>query len=200
MARRPREDFAPSSFTARPTEREPIRTGPRTVLPRQFEISARVDSLHVVLDVLVEIPGFTRVTSLRIAPVSMTGSVTSSAMRHEVLIDQLVRLAVAELEESWEEAAEFPGGWRTASEGPGQFYIGSPYRRPLRGELLAEAARVYNQATANENPAPTLAVAAELQFQRSQASRLIRAARDAGLIPPVERRRGKPGRQTERRT
>lgn len=191
MARRPREDFAPSSFTARTTEQNPIRTGPRTVLPRQFEISARVGSLHVVLDVLVEIPGFTRVTSLRIVPVSMTGSVTSSAMRHEVLIDQLVRLAVAELEEPWEEAPEFPGGWRTASEGPGQFYIGGPFRRPPRGELVAEAARVYNEAAAKPGAAPTLAVATALQFQRSQASRLIRAAREAGLIPPVEPKAGK---------
>jgi predicted GIY-YIG superfamily endonuclease len=49
----------------------------------------------------------------------------------------------------------------------------------------AAAAGFYLAAQASGSPAPTLAVAAAMGVSRSQASRYVRAAREAGLLPPT---------------
>lgn len=62
-------------------------------------------------------------------------------------------------------------------------------RRDMTPERLAEVARVYNSA--KDTGAPTKAVAVflgtpEAPYSAAQASRWVKAARDAGLIPPLE--------------
>lgn len=60
----------------------------------------------------------------------------------------------------------------------------APLPRGVRARA-ATAAKVYLEAQNKGNNAPTEAVAAMLDVSRSQASRYVRAARDAGLLPPA---------------
>ncbi len=57
--------------------------------------------------------------------------------------------------------------------------------RHTAAEKVNAAARAYNAAVAAGDRAPTAATANALGYQRTQASRLIRQARDRGLIPPA---------------
>lgn len=70
-----------------------------------------------------------------------------------------------------------------------------PCRRPRRGspitrQHLEEVAQTYRDAF-QRGDRPTRAVQATFSVERATASRWVRAARDAGLLPPAE-----PGRAT----
>ncbi len=109
------------------------------------------------------------------------------------VVDQLIKRAVTQLEEPCEEApqaSKFPGAFRLPDDAEGTFYLGARFARrarPMSAELVSEAARIYNAAVAAGSRSPALAVANELGYSRSQASRLIRAARNETKIPPPER-------------
>lgn len=67
-----------------------------------------------------------------------------------------------------------------------------------RGELLVEVARVYSRAVALRDPRPVVAVCEEFVWSKAHANRLIREARDIGLLPPSGREKKDTKPRTQR--
>jgi hypothetical protein len=192
---RPPRDFQVAEFRAQAEERSAaIRNGPQTAIPSRFTAVARLvePPVHVSLWAVADNDGYGHVRVWRLeienAEAMSAGSITTSRLR-ELLVDQLVKRAVKELEVPWtarpehgEDAFEIPG------DSEATVRVGLPpagERRALPDVSVDEAATIYNDAVHAGNRAPTLAVARELDYSRSHASRLIREARRRGLIPAV---------------
>jgi hypothetical protein len=190
VPRRP-TDYALEGFTALPIEPAvPVRNGLTTAIPDHFEVFARVEGLNIRIEARAAFGagGHVRVTGLTVNPADfVSGTITSSGLRRAVLVDELVRRAIAELEVPWTDlpdaglnVGQVPG------DQPGEAWYSPPsgQRRRPQEDLVAQAARIYNAALEKGSRAPTMAVGLQLRYSRSQASRLVRAAREQGLIAP----------------
>jgi hypothetical protein len=159
---------------------------------------ARLDDLGLTVSFRVRVdPGGTiRVADLAIHPTASPaeGAITSRALRG-IRLDQLAREAVRQLEQPASMREDVaPGAFQVAGDPSDQAWVSPvPGRRRAPRELAEQAARIYTEAVAKGSRAPTLAVAHELGYSRSQASRIVRAARDAGLLG------GRPDQDAEAR-
>lgn len=179
MARQPTGDYDVDVVRVSPHHYAPlVRTGTTTGAPGTFSTTCYVDEGRLaVIGVITVIPGGQAVmVEMTVhggpATATTTAPVTTSSLRR-ILVDQIVRAAVTEA---------------TVDMPPDD--VGDPSTLGERMESAsqaraAEAAKHYLAAQASGSSAPTLAVAAEMDVSRSQASRYVRAARDAGLLPPT---------------
>lgn len=164
-----------------------LLTRPGSAAPSIIDAVARLDDvgLTVRFQVRVDPGGTIRVARLAVDPAGSPaeGAVTSRALRG-IRLDQLAREAVRQMEQPAamrEDVA--PGAFQVPGDPAGQAWVSPvPGRRRAPRELAERAARIYTEAIAQGSRAPTLAVAHELGYSRSQASRILRAARDAGLL------------------
>lgn len=140
----------------------------------------------VELTVHVDSGGSIRVTHLAITPHGRPANrvITTRALR-ALKLDQLARDVVRQLEQPVTEREDMGSGvFQVPGDSPNAFWVSRPVpgRRPTPRELAEKAARIYAEAKAEGSRAPTNAVASELGYSRSQASRMIRTARDLGLL------------------
>jgi hypothetical protein len=142
----------------------------------------------VTLQIRVDVGGTIRVAEMGIhaRETPTYGAITSRSLR-SIRLDQIARDAVRQLEyrvSMREDVA--PGAFQQATDEPNTYWVpGSgqvPGRRRTPREQAEEAARIYAEAVASGSRAPTNAVADALGYSRSQASRMIRTARDLGLL------------------
>lgn len=166
-----------------------LLTRPGRAAPSLVDAMAQLDDLGLTLSFRVRVdPGGTvRVVELTINPAAPgDGAITSRALRG-IRLDQLAKEAVRQQERPTTKRDDvFPGAFQVPGDPANQAWLSpAPGRRPTR-ELSNEAARIYTAAVEAGSRAPTLAVANELGYSRSQASRLIKAARDTGLIGPIQ--------------
>lgn len=173
---------------AQETERSMMMlTRPGYAAPSLIVAVARLEGLGLTvnLDVRVDQGGTVRVTAVRVQS-SAPGAVTSRALR-AIRLDQLARDAVQQLESPVSMRDDIaPGAFQVAGEPADQAWISPvPGRRQASPELAEQAARIYAAAVAEGSGSPTMAVAHRLGYSRSQASRFIKAAREAGLLDPA---------------
>jgi hypothetical protein len=144
--------------------------------------------IGITLIIRVDVGGNVRVAELTIhaQETPATAAITSRALR-SIKLDALAREAVRRLEGPVimrEDVA--PGAFQRPGDDPKTFWIPGggrvPGRRRTPREQAEEAAQIYSEAVGSGNRAPTKAVAAQLGYSRSQASRMIRTARDLGLL------------------
>lgn len=168
-----------------------LLTRPGRAAPSLIEAMARLDDLGLTLSFHVRVdPGGTiRVAALTIHPTGSPadGAITARALRG-IRLDQLARAAVRQQEQP---ASMLPdvglGAFQVPGDPADQAWVSPvPGRRRAPREKAEEAARIYIKAVASGSKAPTMAVANELGYSRSQASRLVRAARDAGLLDQAQ--------------
>lgn len=155
-----------------------VRTGPTTGAPATFSTTCYVDRSRIaIIGTIRVLPGgHAAMVEMTIQPGPATGSidtpVTTSALRR-VHVDQIVKAALAEA------TVDMPPGSDVDAERVTERVQSSVKAR------ASGAAKVYADAVAQGSKAPTEAVAAALGVSRPQASRYVRAARDAGLLPPT---------------
>lgn len=155
-----------------------VRVGPTTGAPATFSTTCYVDSgkLAVIGTIMVVPGGHATMVEMTIqggpATKSTITPVTTSSLRR-ILVDQIVKAALTEA------TVDMPPGGDVDGERVTERVQSSVKAR------AADAAKIYADAVAQGSKAPTEAVAAALGVSRPQASRYVRAARDAGLLPPT---------------
>lgn len=165
-----------------------IRRG--VAAPSTVHAAFKLANLGVVLALVVrvDIGGTVRVAELTIhaQETPSTSAITSRSLR-SIKLDALAREAVQRLESPVimrEDVA--PGAFQLPGDDPDTFWIPGGGRVPGRPrtprEQAGEAARIYTEALDSGSKAPTKAVAAQLGYSRSQVSRMLRTARDLGLL------------------
>lgn len=175
----------------RPHERAvAVRVGPTSVVPSRFtawvvlaEPRVRVDLELVVLSATKPV-----VRELTVTPsVDGAAPITTTTLRR-VLVDPIVKAVM-------DKAAKFsegrvidrsdvlPGAFQLPGDPDDEFRLTPPTDQP--NERVRQAAQIYGQAAAFGSRAPTEAVAQALNVSKAQASRYVRAAREANLLPPL---------------
>jgi hypothetical protein len=161
-----------------------VLTRPGVAAPQSIDATAQLEDvgLGVSLRVRVDPGGTARVVRLAVTPLGATvrdvertddgvllppAGITSRALR-VLRVDALAREAVRQQERP---VAAPDAGWNAGT------------RQRAAGDRAAVAAQVYLAAVKAGSRAPTLAVAAEFGYSRTHASRLIRQARDTGMLP-----------------
>jgi hypothetical protein len=194
MARKP-ATFEIRSVTVTPGPRAAmVRYGPTGALPSSFAavVDVHTPDLLVTLSI-VYIGHQPRVTGL-VVEVDPRRTITTSLLR-QVLIDPMLHAAIAAALQPLEEHPEVQeGAYRVAGDEEGTYRVSRARRRGTPGsdEQARQAAEIYKTAIAMGSGSPTLDVAKEMSYGRSQASRLIRAARNAGYLPAVNPTKGDP--------
>lgn len=155
-----------------------VRISPQTSVPERFRALIRLDEpdLRAVLTIRVDPSGRARVVGLEIETDQRDGAITTSLLR-QVLIDPMLRAALR--------AAQHPR-FPLVEQQDGQTAAAPSVAVDDR---VIQAAHLYREALASGDRAPTAAVAAAMGYSRAQASRYIRAAREANppLLPPARR-------------
>ena len=184
----------------------PVLTRPGYAAPSVIVASAELADVGLSLNFAVFVsPGGTfRVRRLTVSAAGSSAAITSRALR-TIRLDYLAHEAVRQHEQpvsmlpdhdsgafqAFQFAADATDPWgshgnfRDIRNPQDQIWRSSPAlgRRLTSREQAEQAARIYTEAVATGSRAPTQAVAAELGYSRSQASRMIRTARDLGLLP-----------------
>jgi hypothetical protein len=182
-----------------------VITRPGIAAPGSINATAQLEDagLAVGLRIRVDPGGTVRVIELRVTPLAAAvrvveradgegtvppGAVTSRALRG-IRIDELARAALRQQERPVVERGDLGAGVLQLPGDPCHrtWYTGAP--RPPRAELVTDAARAYAEAVTAGSRSPTMAVANALGCSRSQASRLIRQARDGGELTSAGVRR-----------
>jgi hypothetical protein len=192
VARKPKNFAIEVVGNVRPHERAfSVRVSPTAFVPSRFTAWVVLAQPRVRVDVELAIPPDGRqpiVRELTVTPgVDFAAPISTTTLRR-ILVDQIVRAVMAKA------AAISEGHVVDRSDiGPGMYQlVGDPednmrFTPPMTADqLTARAAQVYREAQESGSRAPTGAVAAALGYSRSQASRYVRAAREAGLLPRVE--------------
>jgi len=142
----------------------------------------------VALTVRVDVGGTVRVAELSVhaRETPTTAAITVRALR-SIKLDALAREAVRQCESPVIMREDvMPGAFQLPGDDPNVLWVPGGGRVPGRPhtprEQAERAAKLYTEAVASGSRAPTQAVAAELFCSRSHASRLIRSARDLGLL------------------
>lgn len=181
----------PDELRAEPGERSaPVLIRAGAAAPSVIRAACKLGDLRIGVTLLirVDVGGTVRVAELTIhaQETPTTAAITSRALR-SIKLDALAREAVRLLESPVvmrEDVA--PGAFQLPGDDPKTFWIPGGGRVPGRPRTprgqAEEAARIYSEAVEAGNRAPTKAVAAQLGYSRSQASRMIRTARDLGLL------------------
>lgn len=162
----------------------PIRTGPTTYVPSRF--TARLllaePKLVVDVDVVVGTGGQARLQELAVIADQAGAVPISSSTLRRILVDQVLRAVLTAASRS--DATDRP------DLRPGAFQLpGDEEEAWVEGKgtpQVRRAAQIYISARASGSRAPTEAVATEMNVSRSQASRYVRAARDAELLPEAD--------------
>lgn len=188
----------------------PVLTRPGFAVPDAIVASAELTDVQLTVTLFVRVAsgGTIRVARLAVQPVPYTGAAVTSRALRAVKVDQLAREAVRQLERPVSMREDFAEGAFQITEGAdiwanhghmrnirnpeSQMWrsLAVPGRRLTGREQAEQAARIYAEAVASGSRAPTQAVAHELGYSRSQASRMIRAARDLGLLGDLATHRG----------
>jgi hypothetical protein len=204
-----RTGMAFSLVVAHPAEGSTMLiTRPGTAAPDSAIATAQLDSvgLKVRFRIRVDPGGGARVVELSVWPLAAIvrttevadgdgavlppGAITSRALRG-IRLDELAREALRQVEMPAADRSDLrPGAFQLPGDPAGRTWYADPPPRRAQADLVATAARVYTAAVAAGSRAPTLAVAHALGYSRSQASRLIRQARDDGKIPPAPKGTG----------
>lgn len=195
----------PYDLVPRKTDRAyPRLTRSGFAAPSELVASADLEDIGLVVNfaVRVSVGGTINVVRLEVLPRDMGVQpvITARALR-AIRLDELAREAVRKLERPVVMRPDYgPGAFQIiddpdriwASHGSmrdltnpeDQIWVSRPVpgtRRTPR-EQAEIAARLYAEAVASGSRAPTQAVAGQLNVSRSQASRMIRTARDLGLL------------------
>jgi hypothetical protein len=167
-----------------------IRIGRSTAVPEEFTARFSLYEHEVLVFVVVRVDpgGQARILDLRVVVDEAGETITTTTLR-KVLVDQLLRAALSAATTKIEDRPDAhpdiePAPFQIAA-GDDRVYWSPP---PGASDKVAQAADAYREALASGSRAPTAAVAEALGYSRAQASRYIRAARDAGLLPRLEER------------
>lgn len=180
------KNFQIAAVSVRPTDRAAmIRISAAEAVPARF--TARVvltqPKLDVEITVVVESGGFPRAESLTVQATNTT-PLTGTTLR-QVLLDPILRAAIAEASVPAVDRSDVAAGaFQVEGEAERALWIGAA---PGSTERLRLAASIYNRRVAAGSRSPTQDMAEALNVSRPQASRYVKQARDAGLIPPAGR-------------
>jgi len=160
-------------------------------LPTQFW--ARIDDPSVPHTVMIEVhvsrgsPEVRQLVALRREDSYPFGSPVTSVSLRKVNVAACLRAALAEASRPRRDlrAPRWPGAFTVEGRGDEVFGGPSARRQPADSDRLDVVAEAYRAAKA-EGRSVRRAVMEACGVQTSQAARLIRAARDAGKIPPGE--------------
>jgi 8-oxo-dGTP diphosphatase len=160
-------------------------------LPTQFW--ARIDDPSVPHTVMIEVhvsrgsPEVRQLVAHRREDSYPFGSPVTSVSLRKVNVAACLRAALAEASRSRADlsAPRWPGAFTVEGRGDEVFGGPSARRHPADSDRLDVVAEAYRAAKA-EGRSVRRAVMEACGVQTSQAARLIRAARDAGKIPPGE--------------
>lgn len=171
---------------------EPVRTSPTAGVPPRFRAEVHLSEPRLVVYMTVRVipPGQPRVTEIEIRA-DPRDSISTTTLRR-VLVDPMLRAALTEAETPIEAADHIhPGAYRFPGAPEGTYWV-SPHPSTA-DERVPAAAAIYKSAVAAGSKAPTEAVALELRVSKASASRYVRAARAAGLLPKIKDRQPKSG-------
>lgn len=195
----------PYQLVAQHTDRaHPVLTRPGFAAPNELTASADLEEVGLVVTfaVRVAVGGTYHVVRLGVQPRGMgTQPVITSRALRAIRLDELAREAVRKLERPVVMREDYAPGAFQIIDDPERIWanygsfrdITNPedliwVSRPVLGQRRAPreqaeiAARLYTEAVASGSRAPTQAVADQLGYSRSQVSRMIRTARDLGLL------------------
>lgn len=183
----------------------PVLIRPGVAAPSLIIANAELADVGLLVSFTVRVAngGTIRVHRLNVQPLDMTSAnpaITSRALR-SIRLDELARQSVRELEQPVSMREDYAEGAFQMTADPDRIWASTmhmkdvqnpqdmlwvsrpvPGRRRTSREQAELAARVYAEAVDSGSRAPTQAVANELGYSRSQASRMIRTARDLGLL------------------
>lgn len=200
-------------LVAKHTDRAyPVLTRPGFAAPNELTASADLEDIGLVVTfaVRVAVGGTYHVVRLDVQPRGMgTQPVITARALRAIRLDELAREAVRKLERPVVMREDHAAGAFQITDDPERIWanygsfrdITNPedhiwVSRPVLGqrrtprEQAEIAARLYAEAVASGSRAPTQAVADQLGYSRSQASRMIRTARDLGLLGDQAPHRG----------
>lgn len=188
----------------KPDEAFPVLTRQGFAAPSLITARADLEDIGLVVTFALRVAsgGTHHVMSLDVRPRGMGNqpAITARALR-AIRLDQLAREAVTQLERPVVMRPDHAYGAFQIIDDPDRIWASHGHlrditnpedliwvSRPVPGhqrtprEQAEIAAQLYTQAVADGSRAPTQAVADQLGYSRSQASRMIRTARDLGLL------------------
>jgi hypothetical protein len=175
----------------RPHERAtPVRVSPTSAVPSRLTAWVVVVDPHVRVDLeLVIMPAAKpQVRELTVTAATTDGpSSISTSLLRRVLVDPIVDAVMAKAVRAAEgtvidRSDVAPGAYQLPADPEDEFWVpGTPAVDPR----VRRTARVYAQAVAFGNRSPTVAVAEALGMSKASASRYVRMAREANLLPPL---------------
>jgi hypothetical protein len=180
-----------------------VRHGVAVPSPVQAAVKLAEFGFAVTLTIRVDVGGTIRVSEMGVhaRETPTVGAITSRSLR-SIRLDHIAREAVRQLEYSVSMREDVaPGAFQQASDDPNTFWVpgggrvAGRHRTPR--EQAEEAARIYAEAVDSGSRAPTQAVANQLGYSRSQASRMIRTARDLGLLGDTSNTQPNDGKGTD---
>ncbi len=164
-----------------------ILTSPNTVVPTRFTVGVALEDPRVVVDLDIRVAAGGQPLVAEVGVKSFAdGLWISSTILRSIPLDHLVRAAMNFAQRPTGDSGDLPFGLFRVEGDTQDVVRSSPL--PDGSDRATVAARIYASALASGSNAPTEAVANEMHVSRSQASRYIRAARKAGLLPPTNRR------------
>lgn len=191
MARQPK-NFAIESVRVSPYEPAArVRIGPTAYVPRRFFATIVLTEPRAEVEMVVRVSAFGQASATEIKiETAPHESITTSTLRR-ILIDPMLRAAVAKATLPAEPVGDSPTTFRTVE---GDLWSSPPVGTD---ERVVAAARIYTEAKAARNRAPTEAVAAALGYSRAQAARYVKRARETGLLPKLQDKPSKSGAWTK---
>jgi hypothetical protein len=208
---------APKDFTVRTIKildgsLRPKRIALDVAVPEEFNAQAELEGLPLLVTfrVVVGVGGQPQIKELHLK--ATEGATVTTSGLHRVLVDQLIKAAVAEASKQVRPRPDVgpgafevpdPDAWDAAFPAPG----GVPHARPIvvvdveeslptgtrqqrQDERARQAAKIYAAAVNSGSRAPGDAVATEMGYSRSQAARYIKRARELGILPPADAKDG----------
>lgn len=173
------KNFAIERVTVTPYEPAGrVRTSTSTAVPTRFFATVYLAEPRMVVEMVVRVAvgGQARVTELRIET-DPRDSISTTTLRR-VLIDPMLRSALAEASIPIDERSEVVSNAYRAPGTPDDSFAAD-----AADDRVRYAAQIYGHALASGSRAPTEAVALEMHVSKATASRHVREARKAGLLP-----------------
>jgi hypothetical protein len=174
---------------------------PDREVPAWFDAEIKLADFPLTVTITVVIGLGYEAFAKRVELVAADGSAVTTSGIRKVLVDQLVKAAVAEASTPVQRRDELVvsgegAAWETAGPGP----LGEPgpifrmtvqpfpatTRQQRLDERARQAAKIYAAAVNSGSRAPGDAVATEMGYSRSQAARYIRRARELGILPTAD--------------
>lgn len=200
------KDFTISSIEIEKTAPVTRLVAPGRAAPSWFDAKVTLGELPLELTITVVIgPGGEPLAKRLDITAQASEVITTSGLRR-VLVDQLLKAAVAEASfpvEYVHGITDDPGAIAYKTPGPGPLgeegpiinvdvsgHLPGDTRQQRQDERARQAAKIYAAAVNSGSRAPGDAVATEMGYSRSQAARYIRRARELGILPPSDAKDG----------